>query len=134
MAPSWSMIGWASGTLPSGRQPGPMPSRPRSSFIWSATPRSRATTSGLAAATLVALADVGVEVVEFALGQMQLPRAAADGFQLQAAVVVERVVRRLGVRLAGQQRPDVAAVDLAVGGQLRRRPASPAWAGCRSCR
>src|SRR5947199_9027846 len=50
--------------------------------------------------------------------EVELPAARPQRLELAAPVEIERLVRRLRARLAGQERPDVAAVDDPPGGQL----------------
>ena len=73
---------------------------------------------GIISGDVARLADVGLEVVQFAFGQVEFPRSGANRLEHEAAVVKEGVARvRLGVAL--QDRGLIDAIETAARGQRR---------------
>ena len=147
-------------TLPEGRRPVPsifFAASPRSWRIESASCSSRLTTSGCWSATLMLLAEVlfqvdrgpdrfspartwpgcrpcrraGRRACDRRAGSAASTRRCGPLRRCPPQIIEERFVRALGPRLAGNQRPDVLAVDLVVRA-ASPRPGAPRSAGRRS--
>src|SRR4030042_814058 len=64
------------------------------------------------------LTDVGLKIVQLCVlfNAAELPFASSNRFEVVAPVIEICFVRRAGARPAFHQRPDISAVDYAVGG------------------